>query len=147
MLNIIFYTPLMNRPDEFIKNAVSKAALRAKSEIVRDKVEIINRINTNGHNAAIIVLYAHNEGAFLNIVSIRRFLSDNTFILILPDQHEITTSIGHALRPRVLTYAGGSSADVEDLLGRMIENYNKRISESNEAMVFSDDPSAGTGAG
>jgi hypothetical protein len=73
--------------------------------------------------AAILVVSSRHD--LLDLLSIAEFLHSVRIILILPDWEQETISIGHALRPRFLTWPAWNSNEVTAVLAKMLRNAEK----------------------
>lgn len=58
----------------------------------------------------------------LALLLIRDKLTDISLVLILPDQSEDMTAIGHRLFPRFISYAKSDFSDVAGVINRILSN-------------------------
>jgi hypothetical protein len=73
--------------------------------------------------AAILVVSSRHD--LLDLLSIAELLHSVRMILILPDWEQETISIGHALRPRFLTWPAWNPNEVIAVLAKMLGNAEK----------------------
>jgi hypothetical protein len=76
------------------------------------------------------ILVASSRHDLLDLLSIAELLHSVRVILILPDWERETISIGHALRPRFLTWPAWNSNEVIAVLAKMLGNAEKGQSMS-----------------
>jgi len=56
----------------------------------------------------------------MKLVEYQEWLWDHRLILVLPDDDMETISLGHALRPRFVTYAESDFIDISAVLGKIL---------------------------
>jgi hypothetical protein len=124
-MNVLFYIPVTGEAGERIHRVAEMAAPKARTEVFRSIKDLSWRLCRPAESPSIAVLLAGDEEDLLSIVSIRHLLSEIPVILILPVSDHRITAMGHRLSPRFLTYMDGNFAEVEAVLGKMLENYEK----------------------
>lgn len=72
------------------------------------------------HGLAIAVLLAASRQDLLELHAIKDLLDDIRIILILPDSESETTTLGHKLIPRFISYINGNFDDVGAVLRKMV---------------------------
>lgn len=70
----------------------------------------------------LLVLLPADKDELLTLLLIRDKLADIPLILILPDQSEDMTAMGHKLFPRFISYAKSDFSDVTGVINRILNN-------------------------
>lgn len=81
------------------------------------------RLRKVPQDIAIVVLHAIDTIQLARLVSLGPLLENVRNIIVLPDRKVETVSMGHQLRPRLLTYANDNFSDVAAVLSKMMERY------------------------
>ena len=125
-MNVLFYIPVTGEAGERIHRVVEMVAPKARTEVFYSIKDLSWRLCRPAESPTIAVLLAGDEEDLLSMISIRHLLSEIPVILILPVRDHSITAMGHRLSPRFLTYMDGNFAEVEAVLGKMLENYKKK---------------------
>lgn len=123
-MNVLFYIPF--KGNEKINRLVCRVSVLATTRIFQSAEDFSRRFSQPAYGSTVGVLIAGDREQLLNIISIRHLLSEIPIILVLPDREESTTTMGHTLAPRFLTYMDGKLAEVAAVLEKMAKKYNKK---------------------
>ncbi len=118
-MNVLFYL----NGNERLYWLLHMVCLKARTRVFHRIKDLARRLRQPKYNVTFIVLVADTGDDLLEMLSIRRLLSDVPVILILPDRREETIATGHKLYPRFLTYVDGDLEEVGAVFERMLENY------------------------
>ena len=78
------------------------------------------KLRQPAHGLTIAVLLAASRQDLLELHAIKDLLDDIRIILILPDSESETTTLGHKLSPRFISYINGNFDDVGAVLRKMV---------------------------
>jgi hypothetical protein len=106
------------RLEEIIAKIVPRTNLRICRGL-KDFSKTLHRRPWEGCGIAVIL--ATNQQELEEFVSLHELLDGLAIILVLPDRGRDTTSKGHTLYPRFLSYADAGFGDVAAVLKRMLE--------------------------
>lgn len=83
--------------------------------------ELYDRLGQPTGEGVIVVLLVSSTQELSEILLLQEMLLGRRVILILPDRTKETTTRGHRLRPRFITYTRSDYLDVSVVLGRMLQ--------------------------
>ena len=129
-MNLLFYTNVMHEAGERLRGVIETLVPYERIEIHRTIDSLTLRLHQPGDNPAVAVILVGSKEELSGILALRDLLWDARIILILPDREDDTVAGGHALRPRLLTYADGNFVEVAAVLGKMLEHINSGLGAS-----------------
>jgi hypothetical protein len=118
--DIIVYSKAKNGIGASLQAVVEKVLPKAHVEMFHTVYRLSERLHRPALNFPIVVLLAMNREDLEHIVAIQDLLLDSRVVLILPDKADDTLALGHALRPRFVSYQDSSFKDVGAVLNKMI---------------------------
>ena len=92
--------------------------------------ERLNHPESN-EKAVIYILFADTKDRLNELQQLYEYFEGRRLILILPDNHRTTRSIGLRLLPRFITYSNDSFNDLIAVIGKMIGVSSKQETMSN----------------
>lgn len=96
-----------------------------------------HRLRAPSRRTRVLVLFASNRDALVSLLNGSDRLIGEFIILIVPDSQKETVSLGHRLRPRLLTYADSDFSEISAVLNHLAyrsENgtTNREITDTHE---------------
>ncbi len=119
-MNIILYAAENSPQVEQLQQVIALHLPKDGIEACQTVESLSLRIRQPLPNPVIFILLISSSKELSEILNLRSMLLDRRVILILPNDSTETLAMGHALRPRFLTYADEGFVDVSTVLGRMI---------------------------
>jgi len=129
-MRIIYYSAESEPSRERLQRVIEMNFPRNHIEACRSIEELSQRLEQPIPELLIVVLLAASREELSGIIMLRELLLDRRIILVLPDDEPETTSQGHKLRPRFITYRNSDYGDVSVVLGRMIKSYTGAYPEN-----------------
>ncbi|MFZ4438334.1 MAG: hypothetical protein ACOYOS_07905 [Syntrophales bacterium] len=121
-IRIIYYSSISEPSSERLLRIVEMNFTKSQIEICRTIDELLQRLEQPLPELFSVVLHMDSREELTRIVVLRDLVVDRRIILVLPDDEPATTSLGHTLRPRFITYRNSDYADVAVVLARMIKS-------------------------
>lgn len=122
-MRIIYYSAENEPSRERLLRVVQMNFPKNHIEACRSIEALSQRLEQPIPELLIVVLLVSSREELSDIMMLRELLLDRRIILVLPDDEPETTSQGHKLRPRFITYRNSDYGDVSVVLGRMIKNF------------------------
>lgn len=94
------------------------------------------RLRRNGLVNVIALLMASSRRELQRVQRLSGLMADMKIILVLPDRSRETTSLGHALYPRFISYADSDFNDVRAVLAKLIQRTDQEIFIHKRREVF-----------
>jgi len=118
-MGLIVYIPQMDEPGKRLQRMIGDLIWRDSIEIIYTFKGLEFRLQHPDGNEDIALLFASTPNDLNELVTSRPLLNNLRIILILPDEQKETTTKGHLLRPRFLSYKDGDFLDLALVLRKM----------------------------
>jgi hypothetical protein len=119
-MNIILYSILEDEAGKKLQRSIEMLVRGENFEVFSTFNSLSLRLHQPLDDIRLVVLNASSKQDLIDIISLRDILWNVRVILVLPDRDAATTSMGHILRPRLISYADSDSLEVFAVLSRMI---------------------------
>lgn len=119
-MNVVLYSLSEDEAGKKLQRVMEMLMPRENIEVCSTFNALSLRLHQPLENVRHIVLNASNKKDLLDIISLRDILWNVRVIIVLPDRDAATTSMGHTLRPRLISYADSDFLEVFAVLSRMI---------------------------
>jgi hypothetical protein len=119
-MNVIFYASERSAQRERLKRVIDILVSRERIESYLTIESLEERLHQPINEPVVFVLQVSRMQELMQLLELRDCLIDRKMILILPDEDRDTISMGHALRPRFITYIESDFIDVSAVLGKMV---------------------------
>ncbi len=119
-MNVVLYSLSEDEAGKRLQGVMDMLMPREKIEVCSTFNALSLRLHQPLDNVRHVVLNASSKNDLLDILSLRDILWNVRVILVLPDRDAATTSMGHTLRPRLISYADSDFLEVFAVLGRMM---------------------------
>jgi len=119
-MSIILYSISEDKAGKRLQRAMEMLIPKGSIEICSTIDALSLRLHQPLDNVRQVVLNASSKKDLLDIISLRDILWNVRVILVLPDREAATTSMGHLLRPRLISYADSDFLEVFAVLSRMM---------------------------
>lgn len=123
-MRIIYYSAASEPTGEKLQRVIEMNFSKDQIDNCRTVKALSERLEQPSAEQLIVVILVTDHKDLDNIIRLQELLLGRRIILVLPDGKEETTSRGHRLRPRFITYRNNDYVDVSVVLGRMIRSYN-----------------------
>ena len=120
----ILYLPSDNGLGRRFTGLLEKVVPSRKFEICRSIHELSLSLHKPRLNLKMAILIAPRKDDFLDILSLREFLTDVKIFLVVPDEEKDTIAQAHTLRPRFITQLDRDLSAMGDVLNRMLSLYD-----------------------
>ncbi len=121
-MKVLIYSTSPNGAGKKLQQIIEPLISNQQKEIYKSIEELSQRFRQPLGDKCIGVFLASHQQDLSDLLSIRDLFRDLRIILVLPDREENTTTKGHALRPRFLSYADGDLTDVAAVMSKMLGN-------------------------
>ena len=119
-MTVILYSKLKDKPGKRLQRAMEMLIPKGSIEVCSTFDSLSLRLHQPLDDVRQVVLNASSKKDLLDILSLRDILWNVRVILVLPDRDATTTSMGHLLRPRLISYEDSDFLDVFAVLSRMM---------------------------
>ncbi len=119
-MSVILYSIAKDKAGKRLQRAMEMLIPKENIEVCSTFNSLSLRLHRPLDNIRQVVLNASSKKDLLDIISLRDILWNVRVILVLPDRDTATTSMGHLLRPRLISYADSDFLEVFAVLGRMM---------------------------
>jgi len=123
-MNILFYTTAEGEQRERLQRVIEVLFPKKSIEICSSLDVLKEILHQPFKHLNVAVFFPSNERELADLLPMRDLLYDMRIILILPDRARDTVSMGHTLRPRLISYSDSDFLEVAAVLGRMMERRN-----------------------
>jgi hypothetical protein len=124
-MDLIFYSA---DPNDFSSSLLDQIGVLVSAQellVCGNSEELKGSLLKPGYDLFAAILVVSSRHDLLDLLSIAELLHSVPIILILPDWEQETISLGHALRPRLLTWPAWNSNEVVAVLAKMLGNAEK----------------------
>jgi hypothetical protein len=122
-MGLIVYIPQRDEPGRKLQRMIGGLTWRDSIEIIYTFKQLEFRLYHLSGNEDIALLLASTRKDLNELITTSSLLNHLRIILILPDEEKETTTKGHLLRPRFLSYKDGNFSDLALVLQK-IKNKN-----------------------
>ena len=119
-MNIILYSIGGDEAGKKLQRSIEMLVRGENFEVFSTFTSLSCRLHQPLDDVRTVVLNASSKQDLIDIISLRDILWNIRVILVLPNRDAATTSMGHILRPRLISYADSDSLEVFAVLSRMI---------------------------
>ena len=119
-MTVVLYSISKDKAGKRLQRAMGMLMPREDIEVCSTFNALSLRLHQPLDNVRQVVLNASSKKDLQDILSLRDILWNVRVILVLPDRDAATTSMGHLLRPRLISYADSDFLEVFAVLSRMI---------------------------
>ena len=119
-MNIILYSIAEDEAGKKLQRSIEMLVRGENFEVFSTFNSLSLRLHQPLDGVRMVVLNASSKQDLIDIISLRDILWNIRVILVLPNRDAATTSMGHILRPRLISYADSDSLEVFAVLSRMI---------------------------
>jgi hypothetical protein len=123
-MELIFYSAGKNDYSSGLLEQIRTLVPTENLVVCRDSRQLRGALLKPAYDLLAVILVVSCSQELLDLCSMG-FLRSINVILILPDHEPDTTSKGHALRPRFLTWPGSDSREIISVLHKMLSNAQK----------------------
>ena len=118
-MTVILYSISKDKSGKRLQRAMEMLISRGSIEVCSTFNALYLRLHRPLDNVRHVVINVSSKKDLMNIISLRDILWNVRVILVLPDRDSTTTSMGHLLRPRLISYADSDFFEVFAVLSRM----------------------------
>jgi hypothetical protein len=118
-MSLLVYIPQMDEPGRRLQRIIGDLIWRDSIEIIYTFQQLEFRLYHPSGHEDIALLFASTSKDLNELITSRSLLNHLRIILILPDEERETTTKGHLLRPRFLSYKDGDFSDLALVLQKM----------------------------
>jgi hypothetical protein len=119
-MDILFYSTSLAGIGKSLLRIAASHVPRERIDLCRSLGEFDCRLRQPLEGCAIAILHAGDREELEAMVARRELLADFRVILVLPDNDEAATSLGHVLKPRFMVFSDGDLPDASVILGKML---------------------------
>ena len=120
-MNVILFSSVKNEQGERLERVIELFFSKRRVEKYRDLEAFGKKLHEPYNHKDVILLSPASKEELLRLLALQDLLSGMRIILVLPDRDEETVSMGHRLRPRMVSYNDSDYLDVAAVLTRMNE--------------------------
>ena len=131
-MEVLIYAKTITGPLKLLQREIEKV-------IPHNGIEEFNDINTlcqqlknstiTKNNETIAILLIDNQNELLELIKMRKQLTETKIILILPDKEPETIKLGHTLFPRYLDFVDSNFTEVGEVLKKIKQNNSMRAGQ------------------
>ena len=119
-MDIILYSIAEDEAGKKLQRSIEMLVRGGNFEVFSTFNSLSLRLHQPLDGVRMVVLNASSKQDLIDIISLRDILWNIRVILVLPNRDAATTSMGHILRPRLISYTDSDSLEVVAVLSRMI---------------------------
>lgn len=119
-MNVLFYSSSLTGIGKRFLRIVFSHVPQNQIEICHSITTLEERLHQPLGGMTIAVLHIRSREELEALITRRNLLEDFRIIMILPDNDEVTTAMGHILRPRFVVYSDSDLPDASVILGKML---------------------------
>ena len=119
-MDIILYSIAEDEAGKKLQRSIEMLVRGENFEVFSTFNSLSLRLHQPLDGVRMVVLNASSKQDLIDIISLRDILWNIRVILVLPNRDATTTSMGHILRPRLISYTDSDSLEVVAVLSRMI---------------------------
>lgn len=124
-MRLIYFAPQGNGRGAELREIVQQSLPRAELEGCEDTETLCALLSEPGAGETVTVALTRNRGELEALGLLRDLWQRHRLILLLPDHHPETVSLGHRLRPRFLGFADSDVANV----GAILRHLRQRLED------------------
>ncbi len=121
-MDLIFYSGQRGEPSERLLKVIEIIFSRRNTCLYSTIEDLAGALLKASNTSTIILLHASSDEDLLQLLELRELLLDKKIILILSDRDHNTISMGHALRPRLMSFHDSDFFEVAAVLTRMVSS-------------------------
>lgn len=126
-MNIIYYYSGKDDSSRKVKRIIEIVVATEKYQVFHKLPDFENYLRASVSHQDIIILQADNVEILQKLTALQDFFSNQRIILILPDNKKETIALGHALRPRFITYPDSDLREMATVLSNMLRTANTGV--------------------
>ena len=123
-MNILFYTTVQGEQGERLQRVIEVFSPKEKLETCRSIGTLREKLQQPFKHLDVAVFFPSDENELSDLLTIQNLLSGIRIILVLPNRTRGIVSMGHMLRPRLISYCDSDFFEVAAVLGRMLEKWD-----------------------
>ncbi len=120
-MKVLYYSSSLTGIGKRFFRTVLSHIPQERIEMCRSIGNLDSRLHQPLGGMTIAVFHVTERGELESLIARRDLLEDFRTILILPDNEEGTTAMGHILRPRFVIYSDSDLPDASVVLGKMLQ--------------------------
>jgi hypothetical protein len=123
-MQVLLYTKSKDSTEDNNLRRVLEAVVPKKNiEVCQTVKDLSERLVPAPKSGMILLLLLSSKEDLIDLLPIDSLLFEVRTILVLPDRTDETVALGHALRPRFLSYRDDNFIDVGAVLSKMVGNF------------------------
>lgn len=119
-MNVLYYSSSLTGIGKRFLRIVFSHVPQDRIEMCHSLATLEERLHQPLGGMTIAIFHITSRGELEALITRRDLLEDFRIIMILPDNEEITTAMGHILRPRFVVYSDSDLPDASVILGKML---------------------------
>jgi hypothetical protein len=129
-LDLIYYSGHKGGPSKRLLKVIEVIFSWRNSKYYSTIPELANSLRKESNTSTIVLLHASSDEDLLQLLELRELLLDKKIILILSDREHNTISMGHVLRPRLMSFQDSDFFEVAAVLTRMASSRDYNTSQT-----------------
>lgn len=121
-MQVLLYTKSKDSSEDSLRRILESVVPKKNIGVCQTVKDLFERLVPAPKNGTILLLSLSSKEDLIDLLPINNLLFEVRTILVLPDRNDETVALGHALRPRFLSYRDGNFMDVRAVLSKMVEN-------------------------
>lgn len=123
MTRVVFYAKHKTGSGKRLRGVINVLVPQDRVEVCRSVEGLCRKLSfprTNNHRT-LAVLVSETQQDLQELLEVRELLEDASVIMVLPDEKQETLAMAHRMRPRFITYTGGTFADVAGVAAKLLQ--------------------------
>lgn len=126
-MGVILYSKGKKESGKHLMEIIKKAVGDANLEIYASIDELIERLHKPLVDISVVILHAGSRSELMDIIYLEDLLGDLRIILVLPDSEPGALHKAHSLHPRFIATSQSDFKNLDIVVRRMMDLYNKRV--------------------